>query len=488
MKWRPVLLSPLLFIFLVSITTGFHGLVLSHTIPEEHDHQHSNKMRLELIHRHSPQLIGKVVHEASNNNMPKSQQERILELVVRDTTRHRMISHKRGQYGPNSRRKNWEFNTSIEMPMHSGADYGVGEYFVEVRVGKPAQKFMLIADTGSELTWVYCSTRNTHKRRHRNHRRVFHADRSSSFETIPCLSNMCKVQLADLFSLTTCPTPITPCAYDFRYIDGSAALGIFAKDTITVGLTNGRKMMLDNVLVGCTESTQGGVFKGADGVLGLGYNKFSFTTKAAEKFGGKFSYCLVDHLSPMNISNYLIFGGTRNEHSLLGHVRYTKLLLNVLPPFYAINVMGISIGDVMLRIPFAVWDANVGGGTILDSGTSLTILAEPAYKPVMNALGISLSKYKRLFSDIKPFEYCFNSTGFDRSLVPRLVFHFADGARFEPLVKSYIIDVAPQTKCLGFLSVRWPGNSIIGNIMQQNHLWEFDLVRSVVGFAPSSCT
>ena len=271
-------------------------------------------------------------------------------------------------------------------------------------------------------------------------------------------------------------------------MDRSAALGFFAKDTISVGLTNGRKMMLENVLIGCTESAQGSAFKGADGALGLGNSKYSFATKTAEKFGGKFSYCLVDHLSPKNISNYLIFGGNRNKQKLLGNVRYTKLLLNVIPLFYAVNVMGISIGDLMLRIPFEVWDANVGGGTILDSGTSLTYLAEPAYKPVMNALEMSISKYERLLSDIKPFEYCFNSTGFDESLVPRLVFHFADGARFEPPVKSYIIDFAPQVKCLGFQLVSWPGTSIIGNIMQQNHLWEFDLVQSIVGFAPSSCT
>ena len=212
MKWRSVL-SPLLFIFLVSIS--FHGLVFCHAVPEE------NEMRLELIHRHNPQLIGKLGHGVTSN-VPKTQQERIQELVLHDTIRHhRMISHKRG-----TRRKNRE-TSSIAMPMHSGADYGNGEYFVQVRVGKPSQKFVLIADTGSDLTWVYCNSRfgngngntsKTHKGRLRNHRRVFHADRSSSFETIPCLSDMCKVQLANLFSLSICPTPFTPCAYDYRFV------------------------------------------------------------------------------------------------------------------------------------------------------------------------------------------------------------------------------------------------------------------------------
>jgi hypothetical protein len=268
-------------------------------------------------------------------------------------------------------------------------------------------------------------------------------------------------------------------------------LGFFANDTITVNLTNGRKMTLDNVLIGCTESTKGEGFKGANGVLGLGYANYTFATTAAHKFGGKFSYCLVDHLSPKNVSNYLVFGGNRNghdhQHSFVGNMQYTKLILGVISPFYAVNISGISIGGKMLSIPSEVWDLKVGGGTIIDSGTSLTLLVDPAYNPVMMALKLAVSPYDRLVSDDGPFEYCFNSTRYNESLVPKFVFHFADGARFEPPVKSYIIDVAPQKKCLGFVSASWPGNSIIGNIMQQNHLWEFDLGSRKVGFAPSSC-
>ena len=73
--------------------------------------------------------------------------------------------------------------------------------------------------------------------------------------------------------------------------------------------------------------------------------------------------------------------------------------------------------------------------------------------------------------------------------VSRLVFHFAGGARFEPPVKSYIIDVAPLVKCIGIVPIDGIGGaSVIGNIMQQNHLWEFDLSTNTIGFAPSICT
>lgn len=221
--------------------------------------------------------------------------------------------------------------------------------------------------------------------------------------------------------------------------------------------------------------------------MGLGYSNYSFALRAAQKFGGKFSYCLVDHLSPKNVSSYLVFGSHQSVNISLIRMQYTELILGVITPFYGVNIKGISIGGSMLDIPAETWNLSGAGGVIVDSGTSLTVLTQPAYHPVMAALKGSLLGFKRLDLDIGPLEFCFNSTGFDESSVPRLELHFADGGRVEPPVKSYVIDAAPAVKCLGFAAAAWPGASVIGNIMQQNHLWEFDLGNSRLGFATSSC-
>ena len=45
---------------------------------------------------------------------------------------------------------------AFAMPLSSGAYTGTGQYFVRFRVGTPAQPFLLVADTGSDLTWVKC--------------------------------------------------------------------------------------------------------------------------------------------------------------------------------------------------------------------------------------------------------------------------------------------------------------------------------------------
>ncbi|CAA7016254.1 unnamed protein product [Microthlaspi erraticum] len=399
---------------------------------------------------------------------------RIEDIIGEDKKRHTMISQKRKTKG------------GFKMPLGSGVDYGAAQYFTEVSVGTPAKKFRVVVDTGSELTWVNCRFHGKGKEKVEN-RSVFRAEESSSFRKVGCLTQTCKVDLMNLFSLSSCPTPSTPCSYDYRYADGSTAQGVFARETFTVNLTNGRKRRLRN-LIGCSNSFTGESFRGADGVLGLAFSDYSFTSRAVDLFGGRFSYCLVDHLSHKNVSNYLIFGSSPTSTKTTAAARTAPLNLDLIPPFYAIDIVGISLGDKMLDIPAQVWDGTAGGGTILDSGTSLTFLADAAYTIVVEALERSLVGFKRVKPEGVPIEYCFSSTsGFDESKLPQLTFHFKGGARFEPHRRSYLVDTAPGVKCLGFVSAGTPATNVVGNIMQQNYLWQFDTLASTLSFAPSTC-
>ncbi|KAK1397598.1 NAC domain-containing protein 29-like [Heracleum sosnowskyi] len=391
---------------------------------------------------------------------------------------------------------NDRLNVVVDMAVHSGADYGIGQYLVAFKAGTPSQKLNLIVDTGSDLTWMNCkySCNNDPNKcsgisRQQSKVEVFEADNSSSFNTIPCSSQMCKVDLSNLFSLAMCPFPFTPCGFDYRYSDGSSAIGFFANETVTVGLTNGRKAKLDKILMGCSQSSQGSSFRGQvepDGVLGLGFSKSSFALRATDAFGGKFSYCLPHHLSPKNVLSHLTFSSPSYQNGATSKI-YTTL--GAIGTNYAVNIRGISVGNELLKIPGEIWDVNGVGGAILDTGSSLTFLALPAYKPIVAALTVPLNKFERLDMKMGQLEYCFNATGFNEMLdVPRLIFHFQDGTRFQPPVKNYVIDAADGVKCLGLVPAVWPGVSVIGNIMQQNHVWEYDLVNGKLGFAPSSCT
>ncbi|KAL3627172.1 hypothetical protein CASFOL_028535 [Castilleja foliolosa] len=481
------------------MVTGFFVIIFAFTIINSLRFSHSNGVKFDLIRRHDQERTAGL--------------DGFRRLLRSDTIRLNGISEKirltkgrtvrrRTQEGENSNdtffpactnstSRKTGHNVSAELEMHSAADDGAGQYLVKFRVGSPAQEVMLIADTGSELTWMKCryKCRGARCGRDSRIRRVFRADHSSTFRPVPCSSSACKIDLSNLFSLSRCASPADPCAYDYRYADGSASLGVFGNETITFSLTNGRKTRLHNALVGCSESSSGSTIHAGNGVMGLGYSNYSFALRAANIFGGKFSYCLVDHLSPKNKSSYLIFGSHKqvSNISLISKMRYTQLVLGLIDPFYAVNIKGISIGGVMLDIPAGTWNLSGEGGAIVDSGSSLMGLTRPAYVPVMARLRKSLVNFENMNLDIGPVEYCFNSTGFRESLVPRLAIHFADGARFNPPVKSYVIDAAPGVKCLGFVPLAWPGACVIGNIMQQNHFWEFDLANARLGFAASSC-
>ncbi|CAO2204367.1 unnamed protein product [Urochloa humidicola] len=440
---------------------------------------------------------------------------------------------------------------AFAMPLSSGAYTGTGQYFVRFRVGTPAQPFLLVADTGSDLTWVKCrspaaaapdagygapASNDSSSSYYSSpptapQGRVFRPEESRTWAPIPCSSDTCVRSLP--FSLAACPTPGSPCAYDYRYKDGSAARGTVGTDSATIALS-GRgaapaasatrkkhqkqkqkqaKAKLRGVVLGCTTSYNGDSFMASDGVLSLGYSNISFASRAAGRFGGRFSYCLVDHLAPRNATSYLTFGpnpalspppppppaavkpacsGSHPAPPPLTGARQTPLLLDHrMRPFYAVTVNGVSVDGELLAIPRRVWDIGNGGGAILDSGTSLTVLAGPAYRAVVAALSGKLAGLPRVAMD--PFEYCYNwtspATGEDVAVaVPELALHLAGSARLQPPAKSYVIDAAPGVKCIGVQEGEWPGVSVIGNILQQEHLWEFDIENRRLRFKRSRCT
>lgn len=109
---------------------------------------------------------------------------------------------------------------AFAMPLTSGAYTGIGQYFVRFRVGTPAQPFLLVADTGSDLTWVKCrspasaSANSSLSPAYSGSGHAFRPEESRTWAPISCASDTCTKSLP--FSLATCPTPGSPCAYDYR--------------------------------------------------------------------------------------------------------------------------------------------------------------------------------------------------------------------------------------------------------------------------------
>ncbi|KAL5989892.1 hypothetical protein ACLOJK_010787 [Asimina triloba] len=168
----------------------------------------SDSVSFELIHRHHRDLSERI-------HQPATHLERLRELAHNDQLRHRWISMKLGR---SPRRRANEVGRSkdfLRMSMTSAAYAHGGSYFVIFNIGTPSQKFLMVADTGSDLTWMNCRYKCQKCKPDREliNRRVFRADDSRTFKLINCSSSAC-MHLPR--SRTTCPEPSAPCYYLYR--------------------------------------------------------------------------------------------------------------------------------------------------------------------------------------------------------------------------------------------------------------------------------
>ncbi|CAL8994880.1 unnamed protein product [Prunus brigantina] len=382
----------------------------------------------------------------------------------------------------------------IKSPVVSGASTGSGQYFVDLRLGTPPQSLLLVADTGSDLVWLTCSACTNCS--NRDPGSAFLARHSSTFSPYHCYDSAC--------TLVPHPDPSpcnrtrlhSPCRYEYTYSDGSLTAGFFSRETTTLKTSSGRETQLPNLSFGCGfrvsgPSVTGPSFNGAHGVMGLGRGPISFASQLGRRFGNKFSYCLMDYtLSPPPTSYLRIGGGF--PHDVVSKIRFTPLLVNPLSPtFYYIGIKSASVNGVKLPIHPSVWslDQSGNGGTVIDSGTTLTFLPKPAYRLILAAFKRSLRHLAKPAEPTRGFDLCINVSGVARPILPRLSFRLVGNALFAPPPSSYFIDTAEQVKCLAIQPVdSGSGFGVIGNLMQQGFLFEFDRDKSRLGFSRHGCT
>jgi hypothetical protein len=206
---------------------------------------------------------------------------------------------------------------------------------------------------------------------------------------------------------------------------------------------NEREASLKNLAFGCgfrvsSSSVSGVSFNGAYGVIGLGRGPISFLSQLGHRFGNKSSYCLMDYtISPPPTSFLMI---RHNVVPRISRISYTPLHSNLLSPtFYYIGIQSVSVNGVKLQINPIVWSVDkLGyGGTIIDSGTTLTFLAELAYRQVLLAFK---QRVRRLPSVAKPtlgFDLCVNVSGVSRPNLPSLRFRLVGNSVFSLPSKNY---------------------------------------------------
>ncbi|KAJ0565879.1 putative nepenthesin [Helianthus annuus] len=280
----------------------------------------------------------------------------------------------------------------------------------------------------------------------------------------------------------------------------SNTTGDFATETFTVNLTtnvDGRKMRhqevkVENVMFGCGHWNRG-LFHGAAGLLGLGRGPLSFASQLQSLYDHSFSYCLVDRNSNSSVSSKLIFG---EDKDLLKHpeLNFTSLIGGNEAPvdvFYYVHVKSVVVAGKVLDIPEKTWDltADGYGGTIIDSGTTLSYFADPAYNIIKKSFMENITRFP-LVDDFPILEPCYNVSGIPdyKNDLPSFGIVFNDGAVWNFPVENYFIKLEPEEiVCLAVLGTPRSALSIIGNYQQQNFHIMYDTKKSRLGYAPTRC-
>uniref|UniRef100_A0A1J3K0Q6 Aspartic proteinase nepenthesin-2 n=1 Tax=Noccaea caerulescens TaxID=107243 RepID=A0A1J3K0Q6_NOCCA len=436
----------------------------------------------------------------------------VLDLQIRDLTRiqmlHRRVLEKKNQNTVSSKLQKQKKTQMVTTPvasspegqsgqlvatLESGMTLGSGEYFMDVLVGSPPKHFSLILDTGSDLNWIQCLP--CHDCFQQNGA-FYDPEASASYKNITCNDPRCNLVTSPDDPPKPCKSDNQSCPYYYWYGDSSNTTGDFAAETFTVNLTtNGGSSELynvENLMFGCGHWNRG-LFHGAAGLLGLGRGPLSFSSQLQSLYGHSFSYCLVDRNSDTNVSSKLIFGEDKDllSHPNLNFTSFVPRKENTVDTFYYVQIKSILVAGQVLNIPEETWNISTdgAGGTIIDSGTTLSYFSEPAYEIIKNKIAEKVKGKYPVYRDLPILDPCFNVSGDNVGNVqlPELGIAFTDGAVWNFPTENSFIWLNKDLVCLAILGTPKSAFSIIGNYQQQNFHILYDTKRSRLGYAPTKC-
>lgn len=315
---------------------------------------------------------------------------------------------------------------------------------------------------------------------------------SSSHRYIMCNSPLCHDY--DSFKACLQLDHSIPCNFREQYADKS---GVMAQDTFTFISDDKTIKQVPNVLFGCVHKNNGGgAIFGNVGNLGLGLQRYYFFGEVAYQYGGKFSYCLPDHILDVsgNTSGWVSFGGDS-----LQSMSYTPLKSLNLDWFYYVRVHKITVDNVIVDWSndpnFELSDANM----FLDTGSPYTYLPEPVYSRFQDSFIASMKKLTHLHPAkdySSPLYTCYmfdKNTQITTLTLPNVTFHLDQNVDLNLGVEN-IFDIYEEDKgiwCLAFTSTTDEGNGLwsglLGCTLQQNFHIELDVTHNRVDFSRTKC-
>ncbi|CAO2194194.1 unnamed protein product [Urochloa humidicola] len=242
------------------------------------------------------------------------------------------------------------------------------------------------------------------------------------------------------------------------------------------------------VTFGCGNLTTGSLV-GAPGILGLGPGIMSLVSQLKAP---RFSYCLTPFYER---KPSLLFFGASAKAKMERSAKFQTVSILKNPglarsSFYYIPMVGLSLGNRRLEVSARSLSIKMDGrgGTIVDVGSTIMSLAEPAFKKLMEAVLYTI-KLPMANHTVEDYQTCFvleRGVEMGDVQIPPLVLHFDGGANMTLTRNNFFQEPRPGLMCMAVVSGGL-GMSVIGNVQQQDLYIVFDVLNSKFSFMPMRC-
>ncbi|CAN6205602.1 unnamed protein product [Urochloa humidicola] len=383
---------------------------------------------------------------------------------VRDALRRDMHRH-------TGRRLAASGAATVSAPTQKNSPAG-GEYLMTLAIGTPPLRYPAIADTGSDLIWTQCAPCSDQCFKQPSP--LYNPASSTTFAVLSCGSSSAS---------SACPP------YNYTYGTGWTA-GILGSETFTFGSSPADQARVAGIAFGCSNASSDD-FKGSSGLVGLGRGAVSLVSQLS---AGRFSYCLTPFQNASSTSKLLIGPSASLDGAGAGVGSTPFVASPAMAPmstYYYLNLTGISLGATALSISPNAFSlkADGTGGLIIDSGTTITSLANAAYQKVRAAV-VSLVTLPTSAdgSAATGLNLCFAlpSPTSSPPAMPIMTLHF-DGADMVLPSDNYMI-LDSGVWCLSMQNQTDGETSILGNYQQQNMHILYDVGQETLSFAPTKCS
>ncbi|KAK1430060.1 hypothetical protein QVD17_12552 [Tagetes erecta] len=264
-------------------------------------------------------------------------------------------------------------------------------------------------------------------------------------------------------------------------ITGDVSFGNLVQDKVSVENGFGQPLLtVDGFLFSCSkEVLVKGLVNGVKGVLGFGRSNLAFQSQMVNSFGfeRKFLVCLSSKSNGFISSGVGMISNSLSLPSPLS-LSYTPLeksqkTHDVVDGYY-VNVNSIKVNGRRLAVDQPI------GAVEISSTAPYTVLKSTVYETLKKAF----SKSMTMVAPVGPFGICFRS----RVDVPviELVMQ-SEMVKWRIHGRNLVVDVGDGVMCLGIVDggLGMNGTMILGGYQLEDHVLEFNLGTSMMGFSSS---